>query len=130
MNVNSITFAGNLTRDPELRKTQSGTDICKFGMACNEYAGKGKDKRTTFIDCTAFGVTAVSIDKFFKKGSAMLFFGRIDYSSWTTDSGDKRNKISFVVNEFHFVGDAKDDDSGERKTKSKSKRISVEDIPF
>lgn len=109
MNVNRVTFAGNLTRDPELRKSSNGEiDIASFGMACNEFAGTDKPKRATFIECVAFGKTAMSITKFFKKGSGMLFFGRIDYSSWKDDAGKNRNKIAFVVEKFEFVGDRAD----------------------
>lgn len=106
MNVNRIIFAGNFTRDPELRKSSNGEiDIVNFGMACNEYAGKDKPKRATFIECVAFGSTAMNITKFFKKGSAMLFFGRIDYSTWKNDEGKTRTKIAFVVEKFEFVGE-------------------------
>ena len=121
MNVNRVTFGGNLTRDPELRTTSGGTDIAKWGMAANEYAGSDKPKRTTFIDCVAFGKTALNIVKYFKKGSPMLFFGRIDYSTWKTDAGENRSKVAFVVEKFEFCGDRAD---------SKSSADDNQEVPF
>lgn len=123
MNVNKVILAGNLTRDPELTTTANGLEIVKFGLATNEKR-KDKEDRTTFVDVTAFGVLAGLIKKFFSKGKPIFIFGRLDFSSWQTSDGQKRSKLSVIMDEFQFVGGRTDSESpadaaqgGDYKTK-------------
>jgi len=104
MNYNRTILAGNLTRDPEIRTTASGVIVGKFGLAVNEYAGKDKPKRTTFVNLTAFGRTAEVIGEHFKKGDPIHIEGRLDFSEWTDKAGQKRTALGVVVDSFQFVG--------------------------
>jgi single-strand DNA-binding protein len=93
---------GNLTRDPEMRTSQGGTTVVKFGMAINR---KFKDQETTcYVDCTAFGRTGEVINQYMKRGRPIFVEGRLDFSSWQDKDGNKRSKLGVVVENFQFMG--------------------------
>jgi single-strand DNA-binding protein len=106
----------NLTRDPELSYTPSNTPLCKFGMAINR---KWRDQQgdmqeqTCFVDCTAFGRQAETINQYMSKGRPILIEGRLDYSQWTNQEGQKRSKLAVVVERSQFLG-GRPADGGER----------------
>jgi len=106
-NYNRVILAGNLTRDPELTYTPSNTPICKFGMAINRrWRGQDGNSReeTCFVDCTAFGRQAETINQYMSKGRPLLIEGRLNYSQWTGQDGQKRSKLAVVVETFQFLG--------------------------
>ena len=107
-NFNRVILLGNLTRDVEMRYTQGGTAIGKFGMAINRKYGSqsGEMKETTcFVDCTAWGKQAELLSQYLSKGSPVFVEGRLEYSSWEDkNGGGKRNKLEVVVENFQFVG--------------------------
>lgn len=104
---NKVILMGNLTRDPELRQTQSGASVLGAGLAVNEsYTAQDGSKRdnTTFVELSAFGKTAENIARFFRKGDPILIDGRLRQESWTDkQSGQARSKIVVVVERFEFV---------------------------
>lgn len=104
---NKVILMGNLTRDPELRQTQSGASVIGAGLAVNEsYTAQDGSKRdnTTFVELSAFGKTAETIAKYFHKGDPILIDGRLRQESWTDkQSGQARSKIVVVVERFEFV---------------------------
>ena len=94
MNINSVILTGNLTRDPELRSTSSGTHVLQFSIAVNDRVkdgGEWKD-RPNYIDCTMFGTRAESLSKFLHKGSKIGVQGKLHWSSWEKD-GQRRSKV-------------------------------------
>lgn len=103
--LNKVFLIGNLTRDVEVRNTQSGTVVGKFGMAVNEtYVSNGEKKqKTTFVDVTAFGKNAENLAKFFSKGSPIFVEGKLDFSQWETDAGEKRSKLAVICNQWQFM---------------------------
>ena len=105
-NFNKVIILGNLTRDPELRSTQSGQQIAKFGMAINRKFSAGGEKReeTCFVDLTAWGKQAEILHQYTKKGSALLVEGRLSFSTWEGKDGKKRSKLEVVVENFQFIG--------------------------
>lgn len=106
-NYNKVILLGNLTRDVELRHTQGGMAIAKFGMAINRtWTQDGEKKESTcFVDLTAWGKTGETIAKYCSKGSQLFVEGRLEYSMWDDkDSGKKRSKLEVVVDHFQFVG--------------------------
>lgn len=108
MNLNQVFFAGNLTRDPELRRSQGkGLAIVKFGVACNEYTGKDTT-RTTFVDCTCFDKRGEALAKHLKKGSPIFIRGHLSFSTWKAQDGSNRSKLELVVDEWQFCGGKKD----------------------
>ncbi len=139
MNLNKLLLAGNLTRAPEMRYTQGGTAVCKFGLAVNRrYVVNGEKREDTcFVDCTAFGKTGEVIEKYFDKGKPIFIEGRLSFSQWEDkQTGDKRSKLEVVVESFQFVGSGKDSDSAKPKAKAKAKEPETgadafdDEIPF
>ena len=105
---NKVILMGNLTRDPELRVTAGCTSICKLGVATSrKYSTKDGEQReeTTFIDVDAFGKTADTIAKYLRKGSPIMIEGRLKLDQWEAE-GQKRSKLSVMLETFQFVGKA------------------------
>ena len=109
---NKVILMGNLTRDPELRQTQSGTSVCRFSIAVNRsynaQDGSARDE-TCFVEIDCFGKSAENIAKFFSKGKPILVEGRLRQDSWEDkQTGQKRTKLMVVLERFEFVGSARD----------------------
>lgn len=104
---NKVILLGNLTRSPELKTTQGGLSICKFGIAVNRrFSTKEGEQRdeVTYIDIDAFGRQAETIAKYLTKGSAIHVEGRLKLDQWETQDGEKRSKLGVVLEGFQFVG--------------------------
>jgi single-strand DNA-binding protein len=108
MNVNKVTLAGRLTRDPETRYTNSGTAITDISVAVSRFykneAGETRDE-TDFIDVTAFGRSAEIIQKHLHKGNPLFVEGRLKLDQWDDkQTGAKRSKLKVVAESMQFVG--------------------------
>jgi len=106
---NRVILIGNLTRDPQLRYTPSQMPVCDFGVATNrKWTSKDGQKReeTCFVNCTAWGRQAETIQKYLNKGAPIFIEGRLTYSSWEGPDGKKRSKIEVTVERFQFLGSA------------------------
>ncbi len=106
MSINKVLISGNLTRDPELRSTASGTSVLSFGVAVNDrrrnqQTGEWEDY-PNFIDCTMFGNRAESVSRFISKGSKVAIEGKLRWSQWERD-GQRRSKIEVIVDEIEFM---------------------------
>lgn len=111
--LNHITVMGRLARDPELRRTQSGTAVASFTLACDR---DFKDKQTgeravDWIDCVAWGNTGEMVSKYFSKGRMAVVDGRLQIRDWTDKEGNKRRSAEIIVNSVYF-GDSKPADAG------------------
>lgn len=108
--LNHIILMGRLTRDPELRYTQSQTPVASFTIAVDrDYSGKdGGEKETDFIDIVAWRSTAQFVSKYFKKGSMAVVSGRLQIRGWTDREGNKRSSAEVVADNVYF-GDSKRD---------------------
>ena len=113
--LNHITIMGRLTRDPELRYTQSQTPVASFTLAVDRDFGSrdGGEKQTDFIDCVAWRQTAEFVSKYFTKGRMAVVSGRLQIRDWTDREGGKRRSAEVVVDNVYF-GDSRRDnnDSG------------------
>lgn len=98
---NRIIQAGHLTRDIELRTTQSGTVVAKGGIANNRR--RGEQEETLFLDWTAFGRTAEALAQYLGKGSPVLLEGRLQLEQWEDAEGQRRSKHSMIVESFAFL---------------------------
>ena len=105
--LNTITIMGRLTRDPELKFTQSQTPVASFTVAVDRDYSKG-EKQTDFIDCTAWRNTAEFVSKYFKKGSMAVVHGRLQIREWTDKNSNKRRSAEVVADNVYF-GEAKRD---------------------
>ena len=107
MSINRVNISGNLTRDPELRVTGSGTQILSFGVAVNDRRRNPQTNEwedvPNFVDCVVFGARAEPLSRFLSKGSKVALEGRLRYSSWETKDGQRRSKLEVVVDEVEFL---------------------------
>jgi single-strand DNA-binding protein len=113
---NKVILLGNLTRDPEVRVTPNGLTICKFGLAVNRVFNSNEGERreeTVFVDCDAFGRQAETLSKYVTKGQPLFVEGRLKLDQWETKEGDKRSRLSVVVETFQFIGSSRGGESGE-----------------
>lgn len=153
---NQVILMGNLTRDPELRQTPGGTNVCSFSLALNR-SYKGQDgnwqEATDFIDVVAWGPLGERVSQYLNKGRACLVTGRLQSRSWEQD-GQKRSKVEVVAQDVTFLGGAGGNEGGPansggeyeqapKAAPSKSKKtddiviedigdepINLDDIPF
>ena len=112
--LNHITIMGRLTRDPELRYTQSQTPVASFTLAVDRDFGNrdGGEKQTDFIDCVAWRSTDEFVSKYFQKGSMAVVSGRLQIRDWTDREGGKRRSAEVVVDNIYF-GESRRRDSSE-----------------
>ena len=107
--LNHIVIMGRLTRDPELRFTQSQTAVASFTVAVDrDYSGQGQEKQTDFIDCVAWRSTGEFVSKYFQKGRMIVVSGRLESRKWQDRSGN--NRVSWEINaDSCYFGDSKKD---------------------
>ncbi len=126
-------ITGNLTRDPELRTTPSGSSVCSFSVAVNrtyrDTNGEQKED-VSFIDCSAWGKLGEMISQYAKKGSGVLVSGRLSQRSFEGKDGLKRSRTEIVVEDFNFTGPAnRDGGSSNYSGSSSAADEGSQDIP-
>lgn len=99
--LNHVSIMGRLTRDPEIRRTNSGKAVCSFSVAVDK---PGKDSGASFIPCVAWEKTAEVIEKYLTKGSLVALEGRIESRQYDTKDDQKRTVVELVVSQMHFCG--------------------------
>ena len=111
-NYNKIILVGNLTRDPQLKYLPSQMAVAEFGLAVNHKfkTKSGEDREEVlFIDCACFGRGGEIINQYCQKGKQILVEGRLKYDTWEDkQGGGKRSKHSVVVDNFQFLGGARE----------------------
>lgn len=126
-------IAGNLTRDPELRSTPSGSSVCGFSVAVNRVYRdpNGEQKEdVSFIDCSAWGKLGEMISQYAKKGSGVLVSGRLSQRSWEDkNGGGKRSRTEIVVEDFNFIGAGSRDGGGSTSSAPVTGNDTSTDIP-
>ena len=107
--LNRIILMGRLTRDPELRRTGSGTAVTSFSLAVDrDFKSQSGEKETDFIDIVAWRNTAEFVSKYFTKGRMAVVEGRLQIRDWTDKDGGKRRSAEVVADNVYF-GDSKRD---------------------
>ena len=110
--LNKIVLMGRLTRDPELRRTQSGTAVASFTLAVDrDYKPQDGERETDFIDIVAWRGTAEFVSKYFSKGRMAVVEGRLQVRDWTDKDGNKRRSTEVIADNVYF-GDSKRSESG------------------
>lgn len=104
--LNHITIMGRLTKDVELRRTNTGTAVASFTLACDRDFG---EKETDFIEVVAWKGTAEFVSKYFSKGRMAVVSGRLQIRKWTDKDGNKRSTAEVVADNVYF-GDSKKDE--------------------
>ena len=111
--LNKIFLMGRLTRDPELRRTQTGTPVASFSLAVDrDFKDKATGERSTdFIDVVAWRQTAEFVSRYFTKGRMAVVEGRLQIRDWTDKEGGKRRSAEVIADQVYF-GDSKRDSDG------------------
>ncbi len=111
--LNHIVIMGRLTRDPELRRTQSGTPVVSFSLAVDrDFASReGGERQTDFIDVVAWRNTAEFVSKYFAKGRMAVVSGRLQIRDWQDREGNKRRSAEVVADNVYFGDSKRDGDS-------------------
>lgn len=102
---NRIILMGRLTKDPELKTTQSGIAMCRFSIAVDRAYSKGTEKQTDFIDITAWRQTAEFVAKYFKRGRMILVEGKLQNNHYTDQNGVKHYQNVVIADSVAFCGD-------------------------
>ena len=99
-NINVVVVTGNLTRDPELRNTPSGTAVCKLRIAVNTRR-KGQDgnweDKPNYFDVTVWGAQGENCATYLVKGRPVAISGRLEWREWENDNGDKRQAVEIIA---------------------------------
>ena len=105
---NRVTLIGNLTREPELKKTKTGLAVAELGLALNRVWSNENGQRqeeTTFVDVTVWGKSAENAAKYLQKGRSVLVEGRLQLDTWMdSKSGQNRSKLRVVAESLQFMG--------------------------
>ncbi len=134
-----VILLGNLTRDVEMRTTASGQMVANFSLAVNRsWKSQNGDQQehTSFINCVAWGKTGEIIEKYVKKGDALMVSGRLDQRSYEDKDGNKRSAVEVYVEDFNFIGGSRSDnvntlikaDDEAKNESKKSDDVVVEDV--
>ena len=103
---NRVIMMGRLTKDPELRTTQSGITMCRFSVAVERgYAKQGEDKQTDFFEVTCWRQTAEFASRYFSKGRMIHIEGTIQNNNYTDQNGVKHYSQAIIAERVQFCGD-------------------------
>ena len=118
--MNQIVLMGRLTRDPELRHTQTGTAVASFSLAVDRgYTPKdGSERQTDFIDIVAWRGTGEFVSKYFTKGQMAAVVGRLQIRDWTDKDGNKRRSAEVVADNVYFTESKKSRESNYSEPKA------------
>ena len=102
---NKVILVGNMTADPELKQTTSGTSVCSFSIAVNRRFTKAEQGQQTvdFINIVAWSQRAEFVSRYFKKGNPILICGQLQTRTWTDNQGQKRYATEVIADEVSFV---------------------------
>jgi len=129
--VNRVIVMGNLTRDPELRYTPSGTAVTSFGLAINRRAGNGAragKEEATFIDVVAWGKQAEVCSEYLGKGRLVLIEGSLRQERWEGRKGEARSALKVVAERVQFLGNGRS--QAPEQTETDGGQPAETEIPF
>ena len=114
--INRVVLVGNLTRDPELKQTPSGTSVCSLRIAVNsrrkDESGQWTDK-PNYFSVSVFGNQAESCSQYLSKGRPVAIDGRLDWREWQSQDGSKREAVEIVAESVQFLGSRGDGGGGD-----------------
>ncbi|WP_214854931.1 single-stranded DNA-binding protein [Exiguobacterium sp. s130] len=106
--INRVVLVGRLTRDPEMKYTQSGIAVTRFTLACDRQFTQDGKRETDFIDCTVWRKQAENVAQYLKKGSLAGVEGRLQISSYEDKDGQRRYRAEVVADSVRFLESKKD----------------------
>ena len=112
---NKVILIGNMTADPELKQTTSGTSVCSFSIAVNRRFAKPEQgqQNVDFINIVTWRQQAEFVSRYFKKGNPILICGQIQTRMWTDNQNQKRYATDVVAEEIQFVDSKGEGPSGQ-----------------
>ena len=138
-NINRVVLTGNLTRDPVLRNTSSGTPVCGLRIASNTRrktsSGEWVDK-PNYLSVTVWGALGENCNRFLAKGRAVAIDGRLEWREWEAQDGTRRESVEIVADSVQFLGGAPDANNRDSATPSEPEPVAAsgiedeDDIPF
>ena len=131
--LNKIIIMGRLTRDPELRRTGSGTAVTSFSLACDrDFKSQSGEKETDFIEVVAWKNTAEFVSKYFSKGRMAVVEGRLQIRDWTDKAGNKRTTAEVVAENVYFADSKRSESNDNQKENfnALSGRLSDDFVPI
>lgn len=124
--INMVLLMGNVTRDPQLRKTAGGTSVLDLGLALNRsYVSKNGERvrSTCFTDVVVWGKQAETCARYVTKGCAVMVEGRLHQDQWETEQGEKRRRLRVLAERVHFVRRAGEEASERPPSEEKPSRF-------
>ena len=113
--INRVVLVGNLTRDPELKHTPSGTAVCSLRIAVNsrrkDESGQWTDK-PNYFDVSVWGAQGESCAQYLAKGRPVAIDGRLDWREWDAQDGSKRQAVEIIADSVQFLGSRQDGGEG------------------
>lgn len=137
--MNKIIINGRLTRDPEIKFTQTNnTKVASISVAVRRnYKNQAGEYESDFFNCSAFASQAKLLEKYFKKGQEILISGHLQNRSWETETGEKRYATDIIVETIDFIGSKQNNnDTGEEPNVNQAeldvnvKNDVSDDLPF
>ena len=131
--LNKVVIMGRLTKDPELRRTGSGTAVTSFSLACDrDFKSLSGEKETDFIEVVAWKNTAEFVSKYFGKGRMAVVDGRLQIRDWTDKSGNKRTTAEVVADNVYFADSKRSESNDNQKENfnALSGRLSDDFVPI
>ena len=132
--MNKVFLIGNLTRDPELSETNSGTAVCRFSMAVNRRRTGDGEQQTDFFNVTAWRGLAETVARYCKKGNKVAVSGAIQIRQYEDSDGQKRTSVDVIADEVEFLtpksGDGGNSAPAPKKNPALEPFDDDDDIPF
>ena len=134
MSINRVNISGHLTRDPELRMTPKGTQVLSFGIAVNDRRLNRETNQwedyPNFVECTMFGTRAEAVSRIVRKGMKVSIDGKLRFNQWETKDGQKRSSTEVKVEEIHFNGGKKRENTAPTANSYDTPYAGTEDEPL
>jgi single-strand DNA-binding protein len=131
-NINRVVMTGNLTRDPELRSTGTGSSVCKLRIACNTRRKNGQtgewEEKPNFFDVTVWGAQGENCSRYLSKGRPVAIDGRLEWREWEQE-GVKRQAIDIIADSVQFLGGRDDAGGASGNGFSVNRAASESDVP-
>ena len=131
--LNKVVIMGRFTKDPELRRTGSGTAVTSFSLACDrDFKSQSGEKETDFIEVVAWKNTAEFVSKYFSKGRMAVVEGRLQIRDWTDKAGSKRTTAEVVADNVYFADSKRSESNDNQKENfnALSGRMSDDFVPI
>ena len=135
MAINNVVLTGRLSRDPEIKQTQSGVSVCNFCVAVDRQYKSGEEKICDFINCVAWRGTADFVSKWFHKGDGIGVTGSIQTRKWVTDGGENRYATEVLCQQVSFLDGKKNAvEAAQTPVEASQNYVEIEniseDLPF